>query len=413
MKTIATKFVRAAEPGQVFMGEPDGPMRYVPSLGMEVPTYVDPREDLKTTAHCRNSHKAVDYHIPRAMRGTYLPTELADYNAELLYSTGKNDLVRCGGIRNAGYACQKLAMNRTGFCTNHGGALHPADKVFTMHRNILPDDISTLSRLQKVTVGIIPVSELDDEEIAKGMIRNDDGTFTRSPIADKKIFDQMKREFFARAERMMQEQAYDMIKVMREMAMSELNEPRDRIQAAQWNIERILGKTPDVLITHTSEKPFESIMAAVTGGSRDDYRNGELPSLTDKPGNVIEGEVAVDDEQYDEDADDETVEENLDIHMVDVTDTAVVVETESEDKDGDNTYAAMVAVVDKKKEIEEAKARIKKARNRRFAARAQGATSLENLGFSVVFKDEKALAGTGTCRMKLIAPDDQIAPQSR
>jgi hypothetical protein len=212
---------------------------------------------------------------------------------------------------------------------------------------------------------------------------------------------------------MMQEQAYDMIKVMREMAMSELNEPRDRIQAAQWNIERILGKTPDVLITHTSEKPFESMMAAVTGGSRDDYRNGELPSLTDKPGNVIEGEVAVDDEQYDEDADDEAVKENLDIHMVDVTGTAVVVETESEDKDGDNTYAAMVAVVDKKKEIEEAKARIKKARNRRFAARAQGATSLENLGFSVVFKNEKALAGTGTCRMKLIAPDDQIAPQSR
>lgn len=390
-------FIRQLAKGQQFMGDPDGPMRFVPSLGMEVPTYIDPRKDLKSEANCASAHKSVDYHVPITMRGKYFPSDLADYDPEKNYPIGnQSKRARCNGLKADGQVCQKLAMHRSGFCSNHGGALHPADKMFSSMRGIAPSDLSKLNRHRKVLLGIIKVSELDDEEIAKGAIRNEDGTFSKSQLLEKKIYEEMKREFFARAERMMQEQAYDMIKVMREMALSEINEPKDRIQAAQWNIERILGKTPDVLITHTSDKPFESIMSAITGGSRDDYRNGEAPAIVNE---ILDGEVLEDDEDEEDDEDDE--------------DEPIDVEVEIESKSPVSAMSTALAVQEKKDAIQATKDRINKARNRRYAARAQGADSLENLGFGINFVQEKKLAGTGTLRMKLIAPDDLKAPKSR
>ena len=71
----------------MYMGEPDGPMRFIKSLGMEVPTYIDPRNDLKSTYKSAGAHIPVDYHVPPNMRGTYTPQQLADYDPEKNYPT--------------------------------------------------------------------------------------------------------------------------------------------------------------------------------------------------------------------------------------------------------------------------------------------------------------------------------------
>lgn len=444
------KFVREVpRGGQFYMGEPDGPMRFVKSLGMEVPTFISPRDDLRTQYRNAKAHKNVDYHIPISKRGTYRPESLADYDPELDYPATETGMVRCGALMQRGRICQKAARNRTGFCSNHGGALHPADKLFISERGIMPSDVTKMSRMQMVEMGIIKVSELTDEEIAKGAIRNDDGTFTpNSQLVSVKINAQMRTEFFERADRFIRENVMDMLGEMRRIALSPVEEAKDKIQAIQWLTERALGKTPDVLITNQTDKPFDQLLGDISGGSREEYRN----SQRELAGRLIDGEfeskIIVDDENYE---DDEIDDENVaDAEVADVPNGVQiqviegdVVEVDSSDipesegaqeigsrilpmeSPGDSVAesdsvegrtAAQLGVTNPAEIAAMRKAQkdaIKRRRNKRYAARAIGATTLDDLPYHLVFKECETQRDGKFIRMKLVAPEDQKSPQTR
>ena len=375
-----------------YMGDPDGPMRFIKSLGMEVPTYIDPRNDLKTTYKTAGAHKAVDYHIPPKFRGPYKPTQLADYDPDKHYPVlSQTGFARCGGVRSDGQICQKTAMHRTGFCSNHGGALHPADKLFTSERGIMPTSPEKLDRHQKVEMGIIPVSELSDEEIARQQVRMDDGTFSQtSPMLSARILNAMKAEFFARADRFLRENVMDMLKEMRNIATSQVAEDKDKIAAAQWLIERSMGKTPDVLITNKTDTPFENMMGEVISTTRADYRNQQPALHGGVP--VIEGEIdngitILDDEEFES----ELVGEQSDESQVEIE--APVVEAQL------TPLEAAKARREKKKEIQ-------RRRQRRFAAKSRGLDTIDDLPYELVFKEVKLKSGTVT-RMKLLSADEQ------
>lgn len=435
--------------GQFYMGEPDGPMRFIKSLGMEVPTFISPRDDLRTQYRNAKAHKNVDYHIPISKRGVYRPESLADYDPDFDYSVTDTGMVRCGGIMQRGKICQKSARNHTGFCSNHGGALHPADKLFISERGIMPSDVTKMSRMQMVEMGIIKVSELTDEEIAKGAIRNNDGTFTpNSQLVSAKINAQMRTEFFERADRFIRENVMDMLGEMRRIALSPVEEAKDKIQAIQWLTERALGKTPDVLITNQTDKPFDQLLGDISGGSREEYRN----SQRELAGGLIDGEfkskIIVDDEDYE---DDEIDDENVaDAEVADVPNGVQiqviegdVVEVDSSDipesegaqeigsrilpmeSPGDSVAesdsvegrtAAQLGVTNPAEIAAMRKAQkdaIKRRRNKRYAARAIGATTLDDLPYHLVFKECETQRDGKFIRMKLVAPEDQKSPQTR
>ena len=384
----------------MYMGEPDGPMRFIKSLGMEVPTYIDPRNDLKTEYRNAGAHKSVDYHIPPNMRGPYKPQDLADFDEGNHYPTNDQGNVRCSGLKAGGLICQKVARNRTGFCSNHGGALHPADKLFTAERGIMPSTPEKLDRHQKVEMGIIPVSELSDEEIAKGQVRMENGTFSpTSPALSNRIQSAIRAEFFKRADRFVQENVMDMLKEMRNIAMSTVSEDKDKITAIQWMTERVLGKTPDVIITNKTDSPFETMMGDVLGGSRESYRN----QASQPPGGmtVIEGEISdariVLDDEGETEGDEQADEPQMAIETV-------VVEQQPVEDENDP-----VVIARKKREIRD---RRRKDRNRRYAAKSRGFNTIEDLPYEVVFKQVK-LGGQMMTRMKLIAPEDQKSPKVR
>lgn len=444
------KFVREVpRGGQFYMGEPDGPMRFVKSLGMEVPTFISPRDDLRTQYRNAKAHKNVDYHIPISKRGVYRPESLADYDPDFDYSVTDTGMVRCGGIMQRGKICQKSARNHTGFCSNHGGALHPADKLFISERGIMPSDVTKMSRMQMVEMGIIKVSELTDEEIAKGAIRNDDGTFTpNSQLVSAKINAQMRTEFFERADRFIRENVMDMLGEMRRIALSPVEEAKDKIIAIQWLTERALGKTPDVLITNQTDKPFDQLLGDISGGSREEYRN----SQRELAGGLIDGEfeskIIVDDEDEDDsEIDDENV---ADAEVADVPNGVQiqviegdVVEVDSSDipesegaqeigsrilpmeSPGDSVAesdsvegrtAAQLGVTNPAEIAAMRKAQkeaIKRRRNKRYAARAIGATTLDDLPYHLVFKECETQRDGKFIRMKLVAPEDQKSPQTR
>lgn len=115
-------------------------------------------------------------------------------------------------------------------------------------------------RVQQLLDGEISVEELDDEELARGYPRAVDGTFRGAPsVVPRSIHDRMVRELFTRASRHLKENLTDAVKNMTEIANNKDLDPKVRLQASQWIVERIMGKSPDVQIT-VEEKRYEKLL---------------------------------------------------------------------------------------------------------------------------------------------------------
>lgn len=255
-------------PGSTFMGAVDGPMVFVESLQREVPSYIDPRKDLLTGSA---TFKSLNYHVPLMFRGNYRPPDLRNYDPDKIYPIGAEGVARCYGHRADGKPCSRGARNLSGYCPAHGGALHPADRLYyPSDPKMKTPDLTGLNRLQLVVVGAIKISELTDEEIAVGKIRMPDGTFFEDceKVLSARQFHELRAELFKRADKFLRENVMDMLKVMREIAINPVEEARDRIVAATWSAERVLGKTPDILLTQQIERPFDQLFGDLTGGTR-------------------------------------------------------------------------------------------------------------------------------------------------
>lgn len=426
-----------------FMGEPDGPMKFIESLGIEVPTYIDPRVDLRP----KKGPKAptLTYHVPWEFRGPYSPEELANYDPEREYELNKNGATRCTAINSGaggdptsrsipGSHCARAAINRSPFCTSHGGALHPADKLFTRERGIVPSDTRKLNRLQKVELKLITVEDLTDEEIIRGAVQMDDGHYMEvSKKAQKWFANAVKSEMMRRVDKHLNAKVFDMLGVMEDMAKSDLNEARDRIDSAKWWIERVIGKTPDVLITNKTDKPFESMMTDVTSGSREAYRESVRgTAITEDNTNVIEGVVVS--ESFDEGSSSGVSAEQI-VCLDDDDDAGEVADSDNEldsapggvqeaetlqssiaPEEGEEDDAISQRIKDAKELAQlrkDAKERIQKARKRRFAAKAQGRTDLNDLAYEIEFKNETDYQGRPQTRLRFIAPDAVKLPRGR
>jgi hypothetical protein len=160
--------------------------------------------------------------------------------------------------KNGGKPCGNKAINYSGYCGWHGGALHPLDK-----------SEPTLTREAMFKAGKLPVEDMDEEELARGQVRRADGTWTNYRTVPQAIFQNMITELFKRADQRLRENLLTAVDTMAEIASGSAYEPEVRIRAAQFIYERVRGKNPDVVI-HTQDKPFEIMMTdlVMQGGSR-------------------------------------------------------------------------------------------------------------------------------------------------
>ena len=140
------------------LGDPDGPDEFIPTLGIVVPTFVDPRNDL-VPSHAQGKFKRLQHHIPFKMRGNFRVSDWPDEYQRTVARTVRTDMegyVQCHGISAGGLHCKARAVNRSHFCRNHGGALHPADKKIS-GMTLAPmseDRIQNLDRVQKFMQGL-------------------------------------------------------------------------------------------------------------------------------------------------------------------------------------------------------------------------------------------------------------------
>lgn len=233
----------------------------------------------------------LSYHVPLNMRGKYLVGD----KGGLLGEKVVNGYAICTAVRvkpeNSknwkkeweGKPCRAKAMNHSGLCSNHGGALNPLDR-----KEI---DWELAPREVKWHYGKLPIDELDDEELARGQLRRDDGTFTEARFVPTQMHDAMVKRLFERADQRMREGLMDMVDTMIQIATSPVSEDADRLRAAEFVFKWLRGNQP-VKVEIGMDKPFEQVMnAIIKGGSRSESR---LNRGYEDDEDLIDGEIVDD-----------------------------------------------------------------------------------------------------------------------
>ena len=182
-----------------------------------------------------------------------------------------------------GKGCRGFARRNSDVCAGRdcGGGTraekkHHSDGTFTA-RGL----VSVPPRIQQLLDGTLDISELDDEELARGYPRAADGSFRNPPIViPRSIHNRMMRELFQRSGDHLKANLRNAVEVMTNIANNEQNDPNVRLKAAQWVVERVMGKTPDVSVT-VDEKKYQAMFDRLE-------RNATTPHV------VVEGEVVVD-----------------------------------------------------------------------------------------------------------------------
>lgn len=209
------------------------------------------------------------HHVPLTERGTY---KLLEFPGEYGERQGPGGYALCCAttqthnskgeqIREHGNPCRAKAINRSGYCSRHGGALHPLDR-----KRI---DWDKAPRHIRFKYGKLPVTELDDEELSRGQIRKEDGSWTSNQFVSAEIHDQMVKQLFERSDEMMRNSLLTAVNTFSEIAAGTAYEPSDRLQAAKFIFQWLRGSTPVKVDVSVEAKPFEQVLEAVfTGGSR-------------------------------------------------------------------------------------------------------------------------------------------------
>lgn len=278
------------------IGQPDGPPVWHPEFGCQVGTFTVRHAELDDVRW--QSVPCLMFHVPKHFRGPYRPDELADFNPDGEYRIDPMSGMRlCEGITRSRQSphpreCRKKAANRQPYCEAHGARLHPLDKT---DANINYKDPATMTRLELLEAGYIDVDDLTDDELRGGVAPR--GKHLR---VSKEVYQKITQRHFQRAQELMAEGLLPAVQALNHIAQGSAYEPADRIKAATYIIERVMGKTPDVLITKAIKEPWEELVAGVATLSREESRARRQGAGSG--GDTIDAEV-VEPEQDSEDSD--------------------------------------------------------------------------------------------------------------
>lgn len=103
------------------------------------------------------------------------------------------------------------------------------------------------TRMELYLVGKLRVADMDDEELKKGMFKNDAGKFSGRPPANipKKFFDEMRAETIRRWNEHLVEELEPMKAVLKSIALNPKASADARHKSAIYLIERVAGKVPE------------------------------------------------------------------------------------------------------------------------------------------------------------------------
>lgn len=125
-------------------------------------------------------------------------------------------------------------------------------------------ELRVSGRTAKLISGELDVDELDDEELARGYCKDKRGNFGGRPpvVIPRVLFNRMQRELFKRFDEKLKSGLVDALDVILNIARDPDVDATNRRQAAQYVIDRVMGKTPEK-VTVVQEDPWETIINGV------------------------------------------------------------------------------------------------------------------------------------------------------
>ena len=314
--------------------------------------------------------EALDYGRKQQLKSVaarYYPEELVDFDRARTYRRDAKGYHLC----EATVACPNLAIDYCGYCAEHRG-----DR-----------GAQAISRFDAFRMGALPVEQLEDWELVRGVARQPKGIKANRNLrevsnANMVPLDQyraMVSELFKRHDEKLRGMADAAIETLFEIMCNDANEPADRIKAATWIYERVRGKQAETLkLQVDTAEPWQQVIEGIARVTRDEAHAGAQAQLPSAP-EPLEAEIISDPSPPMPEADYEPEE------AVQAEKSATDAQAEADER------AARIAV---------AKERRTKARNRRYAARAQGWDSAG---------DAKPIVKGN----KVIEPEDMKSPEPK
>lgn len=129
--------------------------------------------------------------------------------------------------------------------------------------------LAKMTRQQAFEKGYIGVKDLDDEELRYGRCRDDAGYIPKNGMKTELIpkdkYDEMIAEHELRFKQKLRQNLDDMLDGMVEIAKDETVEPRDRLEAMKYLIDRTVGKAVDKVDVTVKTAPWEDMLGQVVG----------------------------------------------------------------------------------------------------------------------------------------------------
>lgn len=250
------------------VGQPDGDPVFRPEFGFMVGTFKMRRKDLDAVNY--QNVPCLMFHVPLEMRGNYKPEKLANFDPENLdYRTDNNGYRLCDSeTKRRATGCNRRASNRQPYCETHGARLHPLDKVRKD-----PRDPTKMSRMELLIEGYIDIEDLSDDELSGNLAAGGPKQMIKMP---KEVYKKILDRHFSRANEMLQEGLLPAIACLTDIMSNQhdLYEAQDRTKAAIYLIERVMGKTPQVVQVGPTEgqEPWQVIVANITQNTRAESR---------------------------------------------------------------------------------------------------------------------------------------------
>lgn len=117
-------------------------------------------------------------------------------------------------------------------------------------------------RYRKFLNGELTAEDLDWEELLKGQLRNDDGTFVgyKPRLLPREWHDALAREVLLRAESKFRENYDVAMEAIVAMVQSPRTPAREKLAAAQYIVERTIGKIADKQEVSVQVSKFEKLV---------------------------------------------------------------------------------------------------------------------------------------------------------
>lgn len=132
-------------------------------------------------------------------------------------------------------------------------------------------------RTELLLRGNISVDDLDAEEISMGMCKNADGSFPlrRPSVVPKSIYDKMQSKLYEKVHEELRQGLISSVHTIRQLMENPEEESNVRLKAAIYLLERVMGKTPDV-VQINQQRPWEMIIEEIDRNPRPRIIEGEV-----------------------------------------------------------------------------------------------------------------------------------------